>query len=147
MAHKDVECSALGYNFPQNGHIMCRKRKRHTSKSIVKSVVWPWSCFTAHGNQTVAVRGQQSPVERDRNLKGAFLEIWEQSMNFWAMLMSAFMAFGDHKVYTGCAAFQFLTLVEAHTHERNKSNETFRIKLWKWIHVHVLPWRNIMLMH
>lgn len=32
------------------------------SRGIVKSVVWPWSRFTAHGNQTVAGGGQQQPT-------------------------------------------------------------------------------------
>lgn len=37
------------------------------------------------------------PNEAAGNLKEASQEIWERSMNIWAMLMSAFTTFGHHK--------------------------------------------------
>lgn len=63
--------SIFEYHFP----VRAKGGERHRiSQGIVKSVVWTRSCFTAHGNQTVAGGGQQSPHREDRNLREVLQE-------------------------------------------------------------------------
>lgn len=61
----------LGLGFRLSRSRTGRGGKRHRiSQGIVKSVVWPRSRFTAHGNQTVAEGGQQFPPQRGQESEG-----------------------------------------------------------------------------
>lgn len=84
-------------------------------KKIVKSSVWPWSCFTAHGNQTVAVRGQQSPIEQTKIWKKHFRKFESTQWTVEQCWCQSLLPLGIIKcaLHTGCAALQFLSPAEA----------------------------------
>lgn len=86
-------------------------------KKIVKSLVWPWSYFTAHGNQTVAVRGQQFPIEQTEIWKKHFRKFESTQWTVEQCWCQPLLPLGIIKcaLLPSCAAKQFLSPAEAMT--------------------------------
>lgn len=74
------------------------------------------------------------PHEAAGNLKEASQEIWEHSMNIWAMLMSAFTTFGHHKTQIVLRCSLFFYLISSSQHDKTNKCRHFLKKKNTYLH-------------